>query len=61
LKFDTEAARAKAICDRQGLDWAPVRQALIEAYESTLTTAEARARREFSTEGVISWLERRAR
>jgi len=59
--YKTEAARAKAICDRHGLDWAPVRQALIEAYESTLTSAEVRARRKFSTEGVISWLEGRAK
>jgi hypothetical protein len=59
--YKTEAARAKAICDRHGLDWAPVRQALIDAYESTLTGAEVRARRKFSTEGVMSWLEGRAR
>ena len=59
--YKTEAARAKAICDRHGLDWARVRPALIEAYELTLTRAEVRARRKFSTEGVMSWLEGRAR
>jgi hypothetical protein len=31
-----EAARAKAICDRHGLDWKVVKARLIQAYESTL-------------------------
>ena len=58
--YRSEAARALAICQRYGIDWAPVRAALIRAYEATLTPAEANTRREFSTEGVLRWLEERA-
>jgi hypothetical protein len=58
--YKAEAARAKAICDRYGLDWEPIREALINAYESKLTAAEARERRSFSTEGVLDWLEARS-
>ena len=57
--YKSEAARARAICERYGLEWAPVRQALIAAYKSALTAAEANERRSFSTEGVLRWLERR--
>jgi hypothetical protein len=58
--YRAEAARALAICERYGLDWAPIRRDLITAYESTLTAAEARERRSFSIEGVLKWLEARA-
>lgn len=58
--YTTEAARARAICDKHGLNWAPVRAALIAAYESTLTAAEASERRCSSTLGVLTWLDGRA-
>ena len=58
--YTHEAARARAICERYGLAWPPVRQALISAYESTLTATEANARRSSSTEGVLRWIERRS-
>jgi len=58
--YKSEAGRAKAICDKYGLDWQPIRKDLIAAYESALTPAEARERRAFSTEGVLDWLEGRA-
>jgi hypothetical protein len=57
--YTREAARARAICERYGLEWEPVKNDLIEAYESTLSAAEARERRSFSTEGVLTWLEGR--
>jgi hypothetical protein len=57
--YKEQAARARAICERYGLDWAPIRRDLIAAYESALTPAEARERRSFSTEGVLKWLEAR--
>jgi hypothetical protein len=58
--YKSEAARAKAICDRHGLDWPAIKRDLIAAYETTLTASEARTRRSFSTEGVLNWLEGRA-
>jgi hypothetical protein len=58
--YTTEAARARAICERYGLDWSPVRRALAAAYESVLSPTEAAARRSASIEGVLSWIERRA-
>jgi hypothetical protein len=58
--YTAEAARARAIADRYGLDWAPIRQALIAAYESVLTSAEATQRRSSSTKGVLRWLEARS-
>jgi hypothetical protein len=58
--YKIEAARAKAICEKYGLDWAEIKQALIAAYESNLTPAEARVRRSFSTEGVLRWLDARS-
>jgi hypothetical protein len=58
--YKEQAARALAICERYGLDWAPIRGDLIAAYESALTPAEARERRSFSTEGVLKWLEARS-
>lgn len=58
--YKEQAARARAICDRYGLDWPPIRRDLIAAYESTLSVDEAAERRSFSTEGVLSWIERRS-
>lgn len=55
-----EAARARALCDRYGVEWGPIRSALINAYESTLSVIEVRQRKKSSTEGVISWLEARS-
>ena len=57
--YKEQAARARAICEHYGLDWQPIRRALIAAYESALTPAEAHERRSFSTEGVLDWLEAR--
>jgi hypothetical protein len=58
--YKEQAARARMICERYGLDWDDVKRALIAAYESNLTPAEARERRSFSTEGVLRWLEARS-
>ena len=58
--YKTEAARAKALCDKHGLEWEPVRKDLIAAYESTLDARERRQRGKSSTEGMLAWLERRA-
>ena len=58
--YKAEAARAKALCDKYGLDWPPIRRDLIAAYESRLTPTEATQRRSFSTEGVMDWLEARS-
>jgi hypothetical protein len=58
--YTVEAARARAICERYGLDWPPVRRALAAAYESVLSPAEAATRRSASIEGVLTWIERRA-
>jgi hypothetical protein len=57
--YMSEAARAKAICDRYGIDWAPVSRDLIAAYQSTLNDAEAAKRERTSTRGVVAWLEGR--
>jgi hypothetical protein len=54
-----EAARAKALCDRFGLAWQQVREALVRTYESTLTPEEARRRRQSSTLGVVAGLDGR--
>jgi hypothetical protein len=58
--YKAEAARARAIAQKYGLDWQPIRRDLIAAYESAPTPAEARERRSFSTEGVLDWLEARS-
>ena len=58
--YTEQAARSRAICDRYGLDWQPIRRDLIAAYKSKLSPAEARARRSFSTEGVLRWLDGRS-
>jgi hypothetical protein len=58
--YTAEAARAKALCDRYGLAWSDIRRELASAYETTLTPEEARARRSFSTEGVLRWLDGRS-
>jgi hypothetical protein len=59
--YMAEAARAKAICDRYGLPWAPVAREIRDTYEAILPLGEAARRRRGSTEGVIRWLEARAR
>jgi hypothetical protein len=58
--YTEEAARARALADRYGLDWGPIKRDLIAAYETTLTPAEACERRSFSTEGMLRWLEARS-
>jgi hypothetical protein len=58
--YTREAARAKALCERYGIEWGPVRTSLMEAYESTLTATEVRQRKRSSTEGVVTWLEARS-
>jgi hypothetical protein len=58
--YKEQAARARAIAQKYGLDWQPIRRDLIAAYESALTPAEKRERRSFSTEGVLDWLEARS-
>jgi hypothetical protein len=58
--YVSEAARAKALCDRYGLDWRPIRQALVDTYEATLTPAEANRRRQSSTLSVVQWLDGRS-
>lgn len=57
--YKSQAARAKALCDRYGIRWEPVRASLIAAYESTLSATELRQRKKSSTQGVVSWLEAR--
>ena len=57
--YKAEAARAYALCERYGVDWAPIRQRLIDVYESTLSASERRQRRKSSTLGVVEWLEQR--
>ena len=57
--YCTEAARAKALCDRFGVDWRPVRRELRDTYEATLPPREAARRRQSSTDGVLRWLEGR--
>jgi hypothetical protein len=54
-----QCAIAKAICDRNGLDWLRVSQDLEAAYESLFTPQEAARRRRGSIEGVTRWLDRR--
>jgi hypothetical protein len=58
--YKAECARAKGLCDEYGLDWATARHELIRAYESMLRPDEARQRRDFSTLGVLEWLEKRS-
>jgi hypothetical protein len=55
-----QTTRAKAICDRHGLDWSRWREELRSTYEATLPTGEAKRRRRGSTDGVLGWIERRA-
>jgi hypothetical protein len=54
-----EAARARAICDRYGVPWAPVANDLMRAYEGTLSVGELRSRRHSSTTGIVRWLDAR--
>lgn len=55
-----QTARAKALCDRHGLDWPRCREDLRATYEATLPAGEAKRRRRGSTDGVLGWIERRA-
>ena len=54
-----QSARARAICDKHGIEWPEWRDALQGAYEATLTAAEIRERQRGSIEGVPGWLDRR--
>ncbi len=58
--YKHEAARARALCDRYGVDWEPWKARLIEAYESTLTPAEIAQRKASSTHGIMEWLDQKA-
>ena len=58
--FKSELARARALCDRHGLDWQPVLNQLRGAYEATLTESEIRKREKGSINGLPDWIDRRA-
>jgi hypothetical protein len=58
--FKSELARARALCDRHGLDWRPVLSQLRNAYEATLTDSEIRQREKGSINGLPDWIDRRA-
>jgi hypothetical protein len=58
--FKSELARARALCDRHGIDWGPVLDRLRRAYETTLSTAEIRQREKGSINGLPDWIDRRA-
>jgi hypothetical protein len=58
--FKSELARARALCDRHGLDWQPVLNQIRDAYEATLTEPEIRKRRKGSINGLPDWIDRRA-
>jgi hypothetical protein len=58
--FKSELARARALCDRHGLDWRPVLNQLRDAYEATLTESEIRKREKGSIKGLPDWIDRRA-
>ena len=58
--FKSELARARALCDRHGIDWGPVLNQLRRAYEATLTEAEIRQREKGSINGLPDWIGRRA-
>jgi len=58
--FKSELARARALCDRHGLDWRPVLNQLRDAYEATLTESEIRKRQKGSINGLPDWIDRRA-
>lgn len=56
-----QSARARAICERAGIDWSSVAARLKSAYLGTLTAQEAAQRQRGSIDGVPKWLDRRAR
>jgi hypothetical protein len=58
--FKSELARARALCDRYGIDWGPALHRIRRAYEATLTEAEARKREKGSIKGLPAWIDRRA-
>ena len=58
--FKSSLARARALCDRHGIDWGPVLSQLRRAYEATLTEAEIRQREKGSINGLPDWIDRRA-
>ena len=58
--FKSSLARARALCDRHGIDWGPVLNQLRRAYETTLTEAEIRQREKGSINGLPDWIDRRA-
>jgi hypothetical protein len=58
--FKTSLARARALCDRHGIDWGPVLSQLRRAYEATLTEHEIRQREKGSINGLPDWIDRRA-
>jgi hypothetical protein len=55
-----QTARAKAICDKYGIEWPPWRDDLRRAYESTLTQTEISQRQRGSIDGVPDWFDRRS-
>ena len=58
--FKSSLARARALCDRHGIDWTPVLNQLRQAYEATLTEDEIRKREKGSINGLPDWIDRRA-
>jgi hypothetical protein len=58
--FKSSLARARALCDRHGIEWRPVLNRLRRAYESTLTEDEIRKREKGSINGLPDWIDRRA-
>ncbi len=58
--FKSQLARARALCDRHGVPWAPVLDELRAAYESTLSESEIRRREKGSIHGLPDWIDRRA-
>jgi len=58
--FKGELARARALCDRHGIEWGPVLARLRTAYEATLTASEIRSRAKGSINGLPDWIDRRA-
>jgi hypothetical protein len=58
--FKSELARARALCDRHGIDWEPVLNQLRRAYAATLSEEEIRKREKGSINGLPDWIDRRA-
>lgn len=59
--YVVECARARAIAERYGLEWRPIAEELRCTYEATLPAREVDRRQRGSTDGVMRWLEARAR